>query len=158
MNSEQALRQHYLAVRDRLSRPQLLRIVDKIARVDEGDTIAAVLNETSVEPAPQPFDPDLYLCEGEDRVPWKILVRATCVKHQMSKTELFAQRRFREGVLARNELWYFAKKRTFLSYITIGKMSGGRDHSTVMYGVRKHAERLAAALPIQDDEDEDEDE
>ncbi len=38
----------------------------------------------------------------------------------------------------RNECWAMLRDKTALSYPQIGRMFSGRDHSTIMTGVKKH--------------------
>ena len=71
------------------------------------------------------------------------IMREVCEKHGLTKAELLSARRDVTIVAARQEAMYRMSKETSMSMPAIG-MRLGRDHTTVIYGVRKHAERLAA--------------
>ncbi len=55
----------------------------------------------------------------------------------LSCAELTSQRRLTKIVLARQIGFYLAKKFTNKSFPEIGRRFGGRDHTTVMYGIKK---------------------
>ena len=75
--------------------------------------------------------------------PAQVIIQEICEKHGLTKTELLGPRRAIPIVKARHEAMYRMSKETPMSLPAIG-MRMGRDHTTVIYGVRKHAERLAA--------------
>jgi len=58
--------------------------------------------------------------------------------------ELVSMRRTQPLCDARNEIYYRLKKETTWSYPRIGEFLGDRDHTTVMSGARKHAQKLEA--------------
>jgi len=55
--------------------------------------------------------------------------------------DLRSERRFKEIILPRQVAMYLASRTTLLSTPKIGRAMGGRDHTTVLHGVRK-IERL----------------
>lgn len=68
-----------------------------------------------------------------------------CHKHGVTQEMLIGKRRTKPIVLARHEAMWGLRK-LGLSYPRIGALLGGRDHSTVIHGVRKHAERINPAV------------
>ena len=71
----------------------------------------------------------------------KILVEVA-KKYKISVAELKSIRRNRSLVLARQEAMWLMRTLTSLSYPQIGNLLGGRDHTTALYGVRRHESRL----------------
>jgi chromosomal replication initiation ATPase DnaA len=53
-------------------------------------------------------------------------------------------RRQQRIVDARNEVYYRLRNETTWSFPSIGRFLGDRDHSSVMCGARKHAQKLEA--------------
>lgn len=68
-----------------------------------------------------------------------------CQRYSVSMDLLMSHRRDNGVVVARQEAMWRARRETSLSYPEIGNLMGGKDHTTIIYGVRKHAERLARA-------------
>lgn len=66
-------------------------------------------------------------------------------RHEIGIAALRSRVRRREFVLARQEAMFILKTRFDLSLPAIGRYLGGRDHTTVLHGVRRHAERLQRA-------------
>lgn len=94
--------------------------------------ILRIAQENRVEP----FDP------GH----WLEIIDQTCAKHRLTRAELLSARRSTPLVLARQEAMYRMSKETTMSLPAIGRRMGGRDHTTVLYGIRKHAERKAGMV------------
>jgi hypothetical protein len=65
-----------------------------------------------------------------------------CAKHQVSLLDIIADRRDRISAAARQELCYRLSTETGMSFPQIGRTVGGRDHTTIMYNVRRHKARL----------------
>lgn len=78
---------------------------------------------------------------------WRCILRETTRKHNVSIEDICSKRRSYSIVLARHEACYRLRDETTLSYPQIGTVLGDRDHTTVMHGVRKHAERHGLPLP-----------
>jgi len=72
------------------------------------------------------------------------ILREVCLSHRIRRNELLSARRDAALVRARHEACWRMKNETSLSYPQIGRLLGGRDHTTILHGVRKHAERMAA--------------
>lgn len=73
------------------------------------------------------------------------IIRQVCEKHGFTRGELFSARRNRPLVAARHEAMYRLSKETSMSFPAIGRRMGGKDHSSVIHGVRQHERRLQEA-------------
>ena len=73
----------------------------------------------------------------EDPVRFQEIIRWVSEKTGYSKAELMSGRRYYDLILARHLVWQIGKKTTTLSYPQMGKLFGGRDHTTVMHAIRK---------------------
>lgn len=73
----------------------------------------------------------------EDPVRFQEIIRWVSEKTGYSKAELMSGRRYYDLILARHLVWQIGKKTTSLSYPQMGKLFGGRDHTTVMHAIRK---------------------
>lgn len=80
----------------------------------------------------------------QDKPLWKRVVDETCAKYGVSIPEVMSIQRQPLLVHARHEIFYRLKKESSMSLPEIGRVMGGRDHTTVLHGVRQHASRLAA--------------
>lgn len=63
---------------------------------------------------------------------------------KVSRSELRSKRRHSTLVLARQFVMYWAARRTLLSYPQIGKMLGGRDHTSIIHGKGAYVEKRAS--------------
>lgn len=68
-------------------------------------------------------------------------------QHGVSVGEIAGSARLLRLIPARQEAMYRLAAETDESLMAIGRLLGGRDHSTVWHGVRAHAARSGAALP-----------
>lgn len=75
--------------------------------------------------------------------PWQRIVAEVCAKHEVSKAELTGEGRAVRVVLARQEAMYRMRHETTMSSPAIARRLGRADHTTVLYGVKKHKERMA---------------
>lgn len=66
-------------------------------------------------------------------------------KHGLTVEDLKGQSRIRPIAWPRQEAMYECRMATSNSTTAIGRFLGGRDHTTVMHGVRRHQDRLAEA-------------
>lgn len=67
----------------------------------------------------------------------------------VSVNDIKSPRRAKHVCNVRHAIMFLAKERTRLSLPTIGRMLGGKDHSTVLHGVKKvtdHYERFAEMI------------
>lgn len=74
--------------------------------------------------------------------PLHAIAAEVCKAHQISPLDFFSKRRFRPITKARQEYCYRARHETTASYPEIAKLLGW-DHTSVLYGVRKHEQRLS---------------
>ena len=77
---------------------------------------------------------------------WKAILFEVCNKHGLTVHELVGPQRSYPIVAARHEAMWRMTKETQMSLPQIGRRLGGRDHTTVIHGVRKHVERMAEAV------------
>lgn len=75
-------------------------------------------------------------------------MRAICEevsrKHRVSFADMASNRRYREFVLARQEAMWRCWQETSATLPMIGRILGGRDHSTIWHGIRRHQKRIDA--------------
>lgn len=76
---------------------------------------------------------------------WKRITAAVCAMHGVTIPEVMGQSRNRQVVACRHEIFYRLSKESGFSLPQIGSRFGGRDHTTVLHGIRKHQERMAEA-------------
>lgn len=67
------------------------------------------------------------------------IVEACCMAAGTTQNEFRSDRRFKGIVAARQAFYFIAHHHNESSYSTIGRMSGGKHHATVMYGIEKAA-------------------
>lgn len=74
------------------------------------------------------------------------ITKEVCVYFHASKNEIVSPRRDKATCYIRHIALYLAKRLTTKSYPEIGRMFGGRDHTTIMHSFRKvTAQRLVDA-------------
>lgn len=79
------------------------------------------------------------------RKPWHAFVREVAIKHGLTLADLIGPYRAPKVAHARQEaMWVLFQERRW-SYPQIGRFFGGRDHTTIMHGVRRHQSRLDEA-------------
>lgn len=93
-------------------------------------------------PYQRPVVYDAFI-EGET---WKksgreIALEVARERHVLMR-DIRSDNRCRAVVLARHEICWRCREETDLSLMQIGQVLGGKDHTTVLYGVKKHQERL----------------
>lgn len=70
-------------------------------------------------------------------------VKARCRELGLAYLDIIGTSRFREHTRARQMfMWELHQRTPRLSLTQIGKALGGRDHTTVLHGVRQHAKRI----------------
>lgn len=72
------------------------------------------------------------------------ILRAVADEHEVSVSDILGPRRVKHISLARQHAMWALMKETRLSSVAVGRRLGGRDHSTVLHGVRRHEERMRA--------------
>lgn len=73
------------------------------------------------------------------------IISEVAAKYGMSQTLLLSQRRSRVISWPRQEVMYRAANETAASLPMIGQELGGMDHTTIIYGIRRHAARVRQA-------------
>lgn len=72
------------------------------------------------------------------------IAEAVCKAAQVRMMDIRSPRRAKQLVLARHVIFYLARKYTLLSCPRMGQLIGGRDHSTVLHGIRRVEDLLNA--------------
>lgn len=130
------LRQHYSELRKRTApwrepprRPRSILIQDL---APEPEPIPVVI----LAPPPPSIPEPVLLPPGNAVMMHKIRL-AVCRDFNVCREEFMSDRRWKRAALARHVGWYLASKLTTLSLPRIGHLCGGRDHTTVLYGIRR---------------------
>ena len=76
------------------------------------------------------------------------IIERVAEKHGFSASDLKGRGRRSALNIARQEAMYEAYLSGRWSYAQIGRALGGRDHTTVLFGVRRHAERWGLPMPV----------
>lgn len=79
----------------------------------------------------------------------RILLKYVACKHGMSVSDLTGASKFKRHVRARQEFYWMASHIGGESSTQIAKACGGRDHTTVLHGVKAHAKRLEAERNVE---------
>lgn len=74
------------------------------------------------------------------------IVEATAVDHGVASGDIMARDRTTEVAMARQDAYHRIQATGRFSYPAIGRFFG-RDHTTVLHGVRRHRDRIAEARP-----------
>lgn len=75
---------------------------------------------------------------------WKVIVREVCAKHGLTVPQIIGTCRSRDIVAARHEAFWRLSRETKMSSTRIGYRMGGKDHTTVLHGIKMHKQRMAA--------------
>ena len=81
----------------------------------------------------------------------KRVLEATATYYQLSLDELLSKRRTQKIARARQVAMYLAREETQASLPKIGEALGGRNHSTILYGYKKIAQKLPEDVALQQD-------
>ena len=79
---------------------------------------------------------------GMDKIPEDLFVRVMESVEQMEAGIIVSKTRKQDIVMRRHFLMYIIRKTTPNTLAYIGKLLGGRDHSTVIHGIEKVEERM----------------
>lgn len=142
---------HYKNVRKRLEEARraaaiknglIVLPIKKLPPVEQ----QAVSEEASSEEAPViPLEPPKHLSEAQK------IMYVVAVKHGVRLEDLRSPARIKRFVLARHEaMWEIRRQRPALSLPHIGRLFGGRDHTTILHGIRAHQNRLATRTELCD--------
>ena len=93
-------------------------------------------------PAPPPPIPSVFDKLASHVPLWKEIQLEVCAKHGVDLfKEIYADKRLRKYTLARQEIFYRLRHDAKMSLMDISKKMK-RDHTTVMSGINRHAQRL----------------
>ncbi len=81
----------------------------------------------------------------------KRVLEATATYYQLSLDDLLSKRRTQKIARARQIAMYLAREETQASLPQIGEALGGRNHSTVLYGYKRIAQKLSSDADLQKD-------
>lgn len=70
------------------------------------------------------------------------IIEAVAAKHDLSSDAILGPARWRKVAHARQEAFFEIKRQRKLTLGQIGLIFG-RDHTTVLYGIRAHRDRMA---------------
>jgi hypothetical protein len=73
---------------------------------------------------------------------WRDIIEQVAQKHGVFMSDMRSVRRGRPLVAARHEAMWRLKRETSMSLPEIGRRLGGRDHTTVIHGIKAHQERI----------------
>jgi len=142
-NTPEALYQHYKNVRQRIetaSREAAIKngvIILPIKKLPPPEQKKAAEIEQSEDNAVIEMEPPKHLNDTQ-RIMYEI-----ALKHGILVSDMRGPVRQRHFVLARQEaMWEIKRQRPDLSLPQLGRMFGGRDHSTIFHGIRAHQQRL----------------
>ena len=79
------------------------------------------------------------------------IMRRTCEHYNLRMSDMTSARRSRSVARPRQMAMYLAKKLTPRSYPEIGRKFGGKDHTTVLYAVRKIEELMQTDSQLAED-------
>jgi hypothetical protein len=72
------------------------------------------------------------------------IARQVADKHKVGVNEILSRRRSHYIVLARQETYWRVRNETTLSLPQIGRFLGGKDHTSVLWGIRQYEKKLKA--------------
>ena len=147
---------HYKAVRARLDRGPPLALPKPPAPPVEAPTPA--IEPADTKPTINIFDGVIPLVQpGYCGPQWvaratpsrgvKRIAREVCDAHGVEVEDVERSCRKPELVQARHKIFYRLKTETPLSFLQIGRIFGGRDHTSVRHGVTRHALRNGLPVP-----------
>jgi len=139
---EQSMRDAAIAARRRLN----ANPVSMSLKIPPAPTLRMRIPPASVEKPHKPIADSIdYVIEVPAPLRWKAIVKEVCEKHGITMGQMVCRQRSRPLVAARFEAYYRLSNETLLSLPQIGKLMGGKDHTSVMHGIRVHRLRLAEA-------------
>lgn len=128
------------------------RIAERAKELEERQRQASMPKVVEPEPEPVERGPDGLELQLRalprymfSRPQWKLLAKGICAKYRVPFEEVTSESRHAHLVKIRQEIWYRIRVDIGMSYPEIGKRFN-KDHSTILHGVRKHAERLSLEL------------
>lgn len=127
------------------------RAIHRRLRSMRGKCDPVIVPEPVPEPSP-PLEAQEAACDPEEsdasldptppRLTVYLIAQVTAEHFGVSMADMLSHRRNREYVTARQIAMYLAKQLTTRSLPFIGRRLGGRDHTTVLHGIRKISRRM----------------
>ncbi len=103
----------------------------------------------------QPITPELaehaledLLPQTDTEIPASLVLEETARYFGLSVDDLVSPSRSRPLTTARHVAMYLLRECTAMSYVRIGELFGGRDHTTVLHGVTKIAKNMRDREPV----------
>ena len=90
---------------------------------------------------------EALLLAGRKTPPANWIAARVAASYGVDVKEVLSHRRRADLVLIRQKIFWLVMSMTTLSYIETGRIFKGRDHTTIMYGVRKMSRLLAEECP-----------
>lgn len=122
-----------------LWRRKMVKPVDVVEPV-ESQAVAKTAPIPEPEPEPPPAPPAILDCQ---RPSIDVIQRVVAHEYQIPLLEMKSQRRHLLVIVPRHVAMWLATKLTLRSSTEIGKVFGGRDHTTVLHA-RDKVERMVA--------------
>lgn len=76
----------------------------------------------------------------------RVIADDVCERHKLAFRELVGPEKKKRISVPRQEFMALAHDTGRFSTTQIGKFCGGRDHTTVVYGIQRHRQKVAEAL------------
>lgn len=144
---EQTITSNYMAIRARLMNP-LVVIKPTLQPVVKTINLSAPkpVREVFVEPPrKRRLVRSITAIDEPSPFEYKFIIDEVCAEHGFSYGEILGGQRNKKLVAARHKAFYRLSKETALSLPGIGRVMGGKDHTTVLHGIRQHARKLLVA-------------
>lgn len=139
--NEQEWKNHYSAVRKRIEDAALTAAAQaKAAQLIRDERAEAIEAERAAK------ELEALIEYAKHTTPCQRLLTEVAREHQLTPGEIRGKSRSKGRVLARQEFCYRARAELKWSLNKIG-MFLGRDHTTVLHGIRKHAQRNGLGVP-----------
>lgn len=128
--------------------PEAKRVLPEVPPTDYAAYFA---RQEAINPIPKPV---WFSIEEEigtpqpRRVKIEEIQRAVAERYGVSRGDLLSSRRTANVVRPRQVAMYLSKKLTLRSLPEIGRRFGGRDHTTVLFGVRKIETLMALDIDL----------
>ena len=137
MKTLEELHAHYRAVRQRLDNPPVKKPTLKL--VTHLDPVAAPEPEPTPVPIPAPVPAPFQM----PATPARTILNEVAEKYGMTVQAVQSACRKKNFVAARQEASYRMSSELKFTLNQIGKLVGGRDHTTVLHAIRRHQKNLA---------------
>lgn len=86
---------------------------------------------------------ELAMEEPRFRHTYKLIEKRACRLFKLPITALHSKRRNRDLAFVRHFIMYWTIRLTNLSYPQVGRLMGGRDHTTILHGTKIYPEKRA---------------